>query len=77
MGNSTAKEFARSDPTVFSSKEMFKGMKKDVIDPLTKYTADVATIPIKAVKKSMKPIKLSDAMKRDIMNGSKTKKKKK
>ena len=77
MGNSTAKEFARSDPTVFSSKEMFKGMKKDVIDPLTQYTADIATIPIKAVKKSMKPIKLSDAMKRDIMNGSKTKKKKK
>jgi hypothetical protein len=77
MGNSTAREFARSDPTVFSSKQLEKDLKRDIINPITKYTADIATIPIKAAKKSMKPIKLSEAMKRDIMNGSKTKKTKK
>ena len=52
MGNSTVKSMARSDPTVFSSKEMFKDMKRDVIDPITKYTTDIATIPIKGAKKS-------------------------
>jgi len=68
MGNSTVKSMARSDPTVFSSKDMFKGAKKTVIDPLTKYTTDIATIPIKAVKSGMK--------KRNLMNGNKTRKRK-
>ena len=69
MGNSTAKNLARSDPTVFRSDEMFKGMKKDVIDPITKYTADIATIPIKGVAKAM-------SVKRNMVNGNKTKKRK-
>ena len=69
MGNSTVKSMARSDPTVFSSKDMFKGMKRDVIDPLTKYTADIATIPIKGLKKSMKPIMMTKGVK--ATNGSK------
>jgi len=69
MGNSTVKSMARSDPTVFSSKDMFKGMKRDVIDPLTKYTADIATIPIKGLKKSMKPIMMTKGVK--ATNGKK------
>tara|TARA_Y100001963_G_C6572184_1_gene349393 strand:- start:180 stop:389 length:210 start_codon:yes stop_codon:yes gene_type:complete len=68
MGNSTVKSMARSDPTVFRSDDMFKGAKKTVIDPLTKYTTDIATIPIKAVKAGVK---------RGVMkNGNKTKKNK-
>lgn len=66
MGNSTMKSMARSDPTVFSSKQLEKNLKRDVINPITKYTADVATIPIKAVKSGMK--------KRNLMNGNKTRK---
>lgn len=66
MGNSTAKNLARSDPTIFRSQDMFKGMKRDVIDPLTKYTADISTIPIKAMK--------SGITKRSMLNGNKTKK---
>ena len=69
MGNSTAKDFARSDPTVFRSQDMFKGMERDIIKPLTKYTTDIATIPIKAMKKGI--------TKRAMLNGNKTKKNKK
>jgi len=69
MGNSTAKDLARSDPTVFRSQDMLKGMKRDIINPLTKYTADIATIPIKGLKKSMKPIMMTKGVK--ATNGSK------
>lgn len=68
MGNSTVKSMARSDPTVFRSEDMFKGMKRDVIKPITKYTEDIATIPIKAVKAGI--------TKRNMLNGNKTKKNK-
>lgn len=56
MGNSTVKSMGRSDPTVFSSKQLEKNLKRDIINPITKYTADIATIPIKGVKASISPL---------------------